>query len=1035
MRRAIGVNGELPIPPVFATKGDTLILNVANSLDETTSVHAHGLFQNGTSYLDGPAMVNQCGIPPGESFSYEYMIDQPGTYWLHGHDHHQNSDGFRAPLVIYDRHNPFEYDEDILLSFEDWYKEEFAERAKITLDPAFPFPPPHGYGHALINGYNGNHTKPIYFQPGKTYRLRLVNMGTLRWFQFTLPGHEMRVIEMDGIDIEPQVVEGLDMAPAQRYSVLVTARNSVEFNYRYNATMYASFVPPTNGLEPRVYLGDIIYREGAPFRMSNSNPQTWFVDDLDLHSLDGEPALPVDRSIRMMIGNNPYSTGQHLDHINNITYSPPKVPTLYTALTMGEIAMTPRVYGPQTGTVILKHMEVVEVTIHNPNDMPHPLHLHGHAFQIIEYGLAESTFPIPAEFLNTPTRRFSGSPAKRDTMSIPKYQYIKLRFRADNPGVWFMHCHLDVHFIMGMAMVFVEAPDVLQKTMTVPPQMLNLCKRQGVRTWGNAAGNDGYNFGGLPDPPRIKASAARVSVYWDVGYVDIDRVGYGTVRGIGANGMLPIPPVRLTTGDTLALTVHNSLNVTTSIHAHGLFQNGTSYMDGPASVAQCGIPPGDNFTYEYVVGQAGTFWLHGHDHHQNSDGLRAPLVVYDRGRPPVAYDEEMLFAFEDWYPETFAERARITLDPDLPFPPEHGYGWGLINGFNGNDTQPIYFTPGRTYRLRLINMSATMWYQFSLPGHVLRVIELDGEYTEPQEADGVEMGPAQRCSVLVTAHSTSSFNYRYNATMFASFIPPAPGLAPRIFIGDIIYKHGAPFIQASSYDDSFRWAKDIDLHAMGKEPALLVDRSLKLAIGNNLYSTRQHLDHINNITYASPITPSLYTALSMGDMAMDERVYGPQPHAIVLKHNEVVELVINNPNALPHPLHLHGHSFQITEYGPADLLVPNNLTAALVVKNAGAPARRDTLVIPPFQYIKVRFRADNPGVWLLHCHMDIHFVLGMAMTFVEAPDVLQRTQKVPPEMLNLCAKQGIRTTGNAAGSQGLDFTGLPPAPTLISRST
>ncbi|KAJ2242043.1 ferroxidase fet3, partial [Coemansia sp. RSA 455] len=106
-------------------------------------------------------------------------------------------------------------------------------------------------------------------------------------------------------------------------------------------------------------------------------------------------------------------------------------------------------------------------------------------------------------FKNTPTRRYSGSPAKRDTMTIPEHQYIKIRFRADNPGVWFMHCHLDVHFIMGMAMVFVEAPDVLQKTMTVPPQMLDFCKRQGTRTWGNAAGNDGYNFGGLPDPPRI----------------------------------------------------------------------------------------------------------------------------------------------------------------------------------------------------------------------------------------------------------------------------------------------------------------------------------------------------------------------------------------------------------------------------------------------------------------------------------------------------------------------------------------------------
>ncbi|KAJ1914195.1 ferroxidase fet3 [Coemansia sp. S100] len=529
-----------------------------------------------------------------------------------------------------------------------------------------------------------------------------------------------------------------------------------------------------------------------------------------------------------------------------------------------------------------------------------------------------------------------------------------------------------------------------------------------------------------------QTSAARICVYWDVGYVDINRVGYGIVRGIGANGALPIPPVTMTVGDTLALTVHNSLNVTTSIHAHGLFQKGTSFMDGPAPVTQCGIPPGDQFTYEYVVDQAGTFWLHGHDHHQNSDGLRAPLVIRDRDRPPVAYDEEMLFSLEDWYYQTFAERESITLDPNQPFPPAHGYGFGLINGINGNLTKPIHFQPGRTYRLRLINMSATMWYQFTLPGHIMRVVEIDGEYTEPLEVDGVDIAPAQRYSVLVTAHSTSSFNYHFNATMHASFIPPTLGLSPRIFIGDIIYQQGAPYIQPGSYDDSFRWANDINLHALDQEPALPVDRSLHLAIGNNLYLNGQHLDHFNNVTYAPPITPTLYTALSMGDMALDERVYGPQTHAIVLKHNEVIELVIHSPNTLPHPLHLHGHAFQITEYGPADLLVPNNRTVAPVVKNTGVPARRDTMVIPPFQYIKVRFRADNPGVWLLHCHMDIHFALGMAMTFVEAPDVLQKTQTVPSEMLDFCTKQGISTTGNAAGNQGLNFSGLPPAPIFVS---
>ncbi|KAJ2453748.1 ferroxidase fet3 [Coemansia sp. RSA 2424] len=503
------------------------------------------------------------------------------------------------------------------------------------------------------------------------------------------------------------------------------------------------------------------------------------------------------------------------------------------------------------------------------------------------------------------------------------------------------------------------------------------------------------------------------------------------VLGIGANGKLPIPPVTMTAGDTLALTVHNALNVTTSIHTHGIFQNDTNFMDGAASVTQCGIPPGDSFTYEFVVHQAGTFWLHGHDHYQSSDGLRAPLVVYDKGQPPIKYDEEILFSFENWRTVTIAERLALVLDPTKPFPPPNGVMFGLINGINGNYTRPMNFQPGKTYRLRLVNMSGTMWFQFSLPGHIMRVIEIDGEYTEPLEVDGVDMAPAQRCSVLVTAHSTSSFNYRYNATMYASFFPAEPGLSPRIFIGDVVYKQDAPFIQPSSYGDTFRWAKDIELHALDKAPALPVDRSLELIIERSVYSTGQNLLNVNNITYGLPLTPTLYTALSMGNMSADERVYGPQVNAVVLKHHEVVELVIHNRATIPHPMHLHGHTFQVTEYGPSDPLASNNVTAIPVVKNTGVPARRDTVVVDVQQYVKLRFRADNPGVWLLHCHIDGHFAMGLAMTFIEAPDVLQRTQHIPPEMIAQCAKRGIKTTGNAAGNQGLNLTGLPVMPTIV----
>ncbi|KAJ1902572.1 ferroxidase fet3, partial [Coemansia sp. IMI 209127] len=245
-----------------------------------------------------------------------------------------------------------------------------------------------------------------------------------------------------------------------------------------------------------------------------------------------------------------------------------------------------------------------------------------------------------------------------------------------------------------------------------------------------------------------------VFINWDIGYVSVNRDGNNTRRAIGVNGEQPIPPVEATKGDTVYLTVRNSLDVSTSLHAHGLFQNGTNYMDGPAMITQCGIPPGQTFTYVYNLQQSGTYWIHGHDHHQNSDGLRTSFIIKDDYEPPYEYDRDFTLTFEDWFREEFADREAQTLDPNGSFPPPHGYGFGLINGINGNFSEPLYFAPGKRYRIRLSNIGALNSFKFRLPGHCMHVIEVDGVYTEPLKVDAIDIAPAQRYSVLVAAHNT-----------------------------------------------------------------------------------------------------------------------------------------------------------------------------------------------------------------------------------------------------------------------------------------
>ena len=117
-RRVIGVNGEWPIPAIEATVGDTLIINIKNSLNVMTALHTHGLFHNGTNYNDGAIGSTECGIAPGSSLTYKIPLTQSGTYWAHGHMDGQYLDGLRAPLIIHDPKDKdvLKYDEEYVIS-------------------------------------------------------------------------------------------------------------------------------------------------------------------------------------------------------------------------------------------------------------------------------------------------------------------------------------------------------------------------------------------------------------------------------------------------------------------------------------------------------------------------------------------------------------------------------------------------------------------------------------------------------------------------------------------------------------------------------------------------------------------------------------------------------------------------------------------------------------------------------------------------------------------------------------------------------
>jgi iron transport multicopper oxidase len=194
--------------------------------------------------MDGPVGVTQCGIPPGSTFTYNFTIEQPGTYWYHSHTRGQYPDGLRGQYVINDPENPYrsKYDEEVAITLSDWYHDEMpgllASFISVT-NPTGAEPVPNS---ALMNDTQ-NFTLSV--RPDTTYYFRLSNIGAFAGQYFWIEGHTMTIIEVDGVYTEPAETDMIYLTAAQRYGVLVTTRNDSLSNFAMVGSMdtVSSLVP------------------------------------------------------------------------------------------------------------------------------------------------------------------------------------------------------------------------------------------------------------------------------------------------------------------------------------------------------------------------------------------------------------------------------------------------------------------------------------------------------------------------------------------------------------------------------------------------------------------------------------------------------------------------------------------------------------------------------------------------------------------------------------------------------------------------
>ncbi|KAJ5326232.1 uncharacterized protein N7506_009334 [Penicillium brevicompactum] len=501
-RKVVGINGQWPLPIIEVDKGDRLIVNMYNGLgDKDTSIHWHGMFQNGTNDMDGASMVTQCPISPGSSMTYNFTIPQNGTYWYHCHTDACYPDGYRQALIVHDNQSYFNdmYDEEYTLTMSDWYHTLVEDIPFIRVEnPTGAEPVPDSF---LFNDTVSKTNIPV--EPGKTYMLRLINIGAFVAQYFYIEDHTFRIVEIDGVYVDAQEADVLYISVAQRYSILVTMKNSTEKNYPIVMVADSELL---DVISPSLQLNQtnwLEYNSAAPHPQAKITVDTASdlvpYDDMKLVPHDRMELLPEpDMVIAVDVIMDNLNDGAGYAFFNNISYTMPKVPTLYSVLTAGEeYATNEKVYGEFTSSHVLEHNAVVEIIINNQDTGSHPFHLHGHNFQLVSrspsygasfYDLVDGD-PVPYDASEQPSSGFPKFPARRDTVVAPPQGNMVLRFVADNPGVWLFHCHIDWHMSQGLAMTFVEAPQQIKAGLSLTDSDISICKAGNRSYEGNAAAN------------------------------------------------------------------------------------------------------------------------------------------------------------------------------------------------------------------------------------------------------------------------------------------------------------------------------------------------------------------------------------------------------------------------------------------------------------------------------------------------------------------------------------------------------------------
>ncbi|TMW86063.1 hypothetical protein EJD97_021995 [Solanum chilense] len=417
----VSVNGRFPGPRIIAREGDRVIVKVINQVSNNISIHWHGLRQLANGWADGPAYVTQCPIQFNKSYTYNFtIIGQRGTLFWHAHISWLRATVY-GPIIILPRRNesyPFKKPyKQIPIMFGEWWNVDTEAVINQALQTGGG---PNVSDAYTINGLPG----PLYNCSSKV---------------FITPGQTTNVL----LKTKPHFPNATFLMAAQPYfSGLGTFDNStVAGILEYESPLHSS---PTNkrlGSNP------------CPKNMTCQGPNgTKFAASVNNISFI-LPTTALLQSHYFGQSNGIYTTDFPVTPLNpfNYTGSPQPNNTFVTNATK---------------VVVLPFNSSVEVVLQDTSILGaenHPLHLHGHNFFVVGEGFGNF------DPNNDPSNFNLKDPIQRNTVGVPAGGWIAFRFFADNPGVWFMHCHFEVHTSWGLRMAWIVLDGSLPSQKLPPP--------------------------------------------------------------------------------------------------------------------------------------------------------------------------------------------------------------------------------------------------------------------------------------------------------------------------------------------------------------------------------------------------------------------------------------------------------------------------------------------------------------------------------------------------------------------------------------